>query len=549
MRRPDYLAGLELIEAARRPARDYYAPLLTSGNLVLEVGAWCTLLDREEVSFERYDEIVARCGYGAIRSRAFRFFESNWEHVLAAQVSATFAPGETEAEFLAMRAELECNDELAVEAQLRRYLATGRLEALIGRVEARERATGWRSAIPLAVETLLVNPHEPAAAHLLLRLLHEGRDADGIDYVVDMLERTGLHPFIAMLYSAASCLARNDPRTCLARLDTLARTQKTRPDVAARALPLALQLHAEASETLGDYRKAYAAYSDLNAIETGTSYPLDAFKTAMLAAAALEVPELPPDVRSNHFVMTGFPRSGTTLLENVLDAHPAIETFEELPSRAAMQVYLDRAVPLIRQPADAERVYLTAREKYYGESDRRRHKPAARVLIDKLPMRSAEAAFLKKLFPDKKYIFSIRHPFDVVLSCFKQNFGRNVATEHFRRFDSAVGLYDFTMQQWFGSYGMDDPHVHYLRYDDLVTDFDSSVRGVLDFVGLDWDEHIRDFAALADARSGRTPSYQKVRKGLTLGIQSSWRNYGFLFQSPEAKPLYRWAEFFGYPTR
>ena len=549
MRRPDYLAGLELIEAARRPARDYYAPLLTSGNLVLEVGAWCTLLDREEVSFERYDEIVARCGCGAIRSRAFRFFESNWEHVLAAQVSATFAPGETEAEFLAMRAELECNDELAVEAQLRRYLATGRLEALIGRVEARERATGWRSAIPLAVETLLVNPHEPAAAHLLLRLLHEGRDADGIDYVVDMLERTGLHPFIAMLYSAASCLARNDPRTCLARLDTLARTQKTRPDVAARALPLALQLHAEASETLGDYRKAYAAYSDLNAIETGTSYPLDAFKTAMLAAAALQVPELPPDVRSNHFVMTGFPRSGTTLLENVLDAHPAIETFEELPSRAAMQVYLDRAVPLIRQPADAERVYLTAREKYYGESDRRRHKPAARVLIDKLPMRSAEASFLKKLFPDKKYIFSIRHPFDVVLSCFKQNFGRNVATEHFRRFDSAVGLYDFTMQQWFGSYGMDDPHVHYLRYDDLVTDFDSSVRGVLDFVGLDWDEHIRDFAALADARSGRTPSYQKVRKGLTLGIQSSWRNYGFLFQSPEAKPLYRWAEFFGYPTR
>ena len=67
--------------------------------------------------------------------------------------------------------------------------------------------------------------------------------------------------------------------------------------------------------------------------------------------------------------------------------------------------------------------------------------------------------------------------------------------------------------------------------------------------GLQWDEHIRDFASLADARSGRTPSYQKVRKGLTLGVQTSWRNYGFLFQSPDAKPLYRWAEFFGYPTR
>lgn len=549
MHRPDDLAGLELVEAARKPARDYYAPLLASGDVVLQVGAWCVLLDRDEVSFDQYDAVLALCGHGAIRSRAFRFFEGNWEHALAAQVSATFAPSEADAEFLAMRAELDCNDELAVEAQRRRFLATGRLDALIGRVEAQERAGGWRSAVPLAVEAVLVNPHEPAAAHLLLRLLHEGRDAAGMDYAIDRLERTGLHPFITMLYSAASCLARNDAQTCLARLDALAKTQKARPDIAARALPVALQLHAEASETLGDYHRAYAAYANLNAIETGKPFPLDAFKSAMLAAAALEVPPLPPDVRTNHIVMTGFPRSGTTLLENVLDAHPAIETFEELPSRAAMQVYLDRAVPLIRTPQDAERVYLTARDKYYGESDRRRHKPAARMLIDKLPMRSAEAGFLHKLFPDKRYIFSIRHPFDVVLSCFKQNFGRNVATEHFRRFDSAVALYDFAMQQWFSSYGMDDPHVHYLRYDDLVTDFDHSVRGVLDFVGLDWDEHIRDFAALADARSGRTPSYQKVRKGLTLGVQSSWRNYGFLFQSPDAKPLYRWAEFFGYPTR
>ena len=41
----------------------------------------------------------------------------------------------------------------------------------------------------------------------------------------------------------------------------------------------------------------------------------------------------------------------------------------------------------------------------------------------------------------------------------------------------------------------------------------------------------------------------KIGKGLTLGVQTSWRNYGFLFQSAEAKSLHRWAEFFGYPTR
>jgi hypothetical protein len=549
LRQPGYLAGLELIEAARRPAPEYYGPLLASDTLVLRVGAWCALLDREEVQFEQYPEVLTLCGYGAVRSRAFSFFESNWDHSFAERAAATSASGEAEAERLAMRAELECDDELAVEAQRLRYLATGRFDCLVRRVEAQERAAGWSAAVPLAVETLLINPHEPAAAHQLLRLLHEGGDADGMDYVIEALERTGLHPFVSMLYGAASCLCRNDPKTCLDRLDTLARTQKTRADVAARARPLALQLHAEARETLGDFREAYAAYSELNALDIGKPIPLDAFESAMLAAAALEVPPLPPDTRTDHFVMTGFPRSGTTLLENVLDAHPDIETFEELPSRAAMQVHLDRTVPLIEDPADSVGVYLRARKKYYAETDRRRHDSTARVLIDKLPMRSAEAGFLRKLFPDKRYIFSIRHPFDVVLSCFKQNFGRNVATEHFRRFDTAVRLYDFTMNQWFGAYAMDDPHVHYVRYDTLVTEFDRSVAGVLEFLGLDWDEHVRDFAARAEGRSGRTPSYQKVRKGLTLGVQTSWRNYGFLFQSPEARPLYRWAEFFGYPTR
>jgi hypothetical protein len=57
------------------------------------------------------------------------------------------------------------------------------------------------------------------------------------------------------------------------------------------------------------------------------------------------------------------------------------------------------------------------------------------------------------------------------------------------------------------------------------------------------------FAKAAESRSTRTPSYQKVRQGLTIGVQTQWRNYGFLFQSPEAKPLFKWAEFFGYPTK
>lgn len=155
---------------------------------------------------------------------------------------------------------------------------------------------------------------------------------------------------------------------------------------------------------------------------------------------------------------------------------------------------------------------------------------------------------MSKIFPEKRYIFSVRHPFDVVLSCFKQHFGRNIAMDHFRSFDGAVKLYDFTMRQWFGSYGLDDPRIHYLRYDDLVTAFEPSLRAVLEFLGVQWDAQVLGFAERAEARSTRTPSYQKVRQGLTIGVQSSWRNYEFLFQSDAAKPLFEWARLFGYPT-
>ena len=74
-------------------------------------------------------------------------------------------------------------------------------------------------------------------------------------------------------------------------------------------------------------------------------------------------------------------------------------------------------------------------------------------------------------------------------------------------------------------------------------------REVFAFLGLEWDEAVRDFAAAAETRAAKTPSYEKVRQGLSLGVQSNWRNYGFLFQSQEAAPLMKWVEFFGYPLK
>ena len=126
-------------------------------------------------------------------------------------------------------------------------------------------------------------------------------------------------------------------------------------------------------------------------------------------------------------MMLGFPRSGTTLLENALAAHPNIETLEEIPAFNPVVAYrqFDRQARIPRRG-------LAARRRYYESIAHDPSKPDASIVVDKLPIRSVYADILTKLFPEKRYIFSIRDPRDVVLSCFKQDFVPNPAMEHFR---------------------------------------------------------------------------------------------------------------------
>jgi hypothetical protein len=104
------------------------------------------------------------------------------------------------------------------------------------------------------------------------------------------------------------------------------------------------------------------------------------------------------------------------------------------------------------------------------------------------------------------------------------------------------------MSQWFSVFGLNDSRVEYVRYDKLVEQFEPTLRTTLKFLGAEWHDAVQSFAKAAEERLNRTPSYQKVRQGLSIGVQTYWRNYKFVFDSPDAKPLHKWAEFFGYPT-
>jgi hypothetical protein len=528
-----------------RALRGHYQKLVESPDEILRIGGLAQLLSLGILPRNLWETAVTLADRGAVRSRAFDFFLRNDETEWAREVLAVpFDAADDFAERLMhLRLAHDRAGELHLEAT--EFLRDGNADHLATAVELAEATGGWRAALPWAVRVLMMAPNE-GMAFRLLNLLKQANQLVVLRKALDAFRAAGRFPAVHAIFTAALQLGEEQPAAALA---ILANQRERAPDNYTQAY--IEMIRAEASEALGKFAEAHHYYVTMNEerrfVRPGVVQPnVDAkrYVDRVAASDSLLAEPLPGDSRNNHYAMVGFPRSGTTLLENALAAHPDIETLEEVPSSLTALAHLEAAPH--RPATEAEGV--AAREVYYRSIDEHRSKRQASVVIDKMPLESASAPLLVKLFPGRRYIFSIRDPRDVVLSCFKTNFLPNDAMENFRTLAGACRLYDFSLSRWFAHFSLADERVCYVRYERLVTDFDAEVRRVLAFVGVPWHPAIRKFAEIAHKRQATTPSYEKVRKGLTLGIQSSWRNYRFLFAGDEGKTLAKWVEFLGYES-
>lgn len=526
----------------------YYRALKNSSDPYLAVGAWCALLDGKLLPRAQWDEVLSYCKYGAVRRKAFDFFQQAHDHDRARRAASTDADGRTDLEQIVMLSDLDFDAPRGAEAAGGLYLASGDIGQLRAASERAEITGGWRAALIWALRAVAIAPLSSVPLRRLFVVLESSSQPDLMDEIVEILTRRNLHLQIAQVYRAGAAMMRDNAKLCLTLLKPLD-DQRVLANPNLAPFGGAIQaLRASAQERLGEYKQAYKSYEDLNQADAAKDINPEHYYMGIAARARLAIPQgLPGGEHAEVVQMLGFPRSGTTLLENALNAHPMVETFEEI---SALMVAIDRIEQVIvdksivEEPAET---FTAARAKYYADVESRRRKPDAQVLIDKMPIRSADADLISKLFPEWRYIFSIRHPYDVALSCFKQRFTPNPAMENFRTIAGAARLYDFAMTEWFKLHTMDDPKVHYVRYEELVADFERVTTGVLEFLGVPWDDAVHNFASAASNRAAKTPSYQKVRQGLSIGVQTQWRNYGFVFQSEDAAPLRKWVEFFGYP--
>jgi tetratricopeptide (TPR) repeat protein len=262
-------------------------------------------------------------------------------------------------------------------------------------------------------------------------------------------------------------------------------------------------------------------------------------------AASSSAPRASSAARTHVFLL-GFPRSGTTLLEQVLAAHPRVDTLEEAPTlSAAYQAFLSDPNACARL-ANLGREEATAWVDHYWDTIRGHGIASAdRVFIDKQPAGTVHLPIIAALFPTAKIVFAIRDPRDVVLSCFRQAFQMNAMTYSFTDLRETAACYDACMRL------AETARARYplawtdVRHEALVDGFDAELARILDFLELENDPAMRDFARAANARAIRTPSATQVRAGINRRGFGRWRQYERELASilPIVAP---WIERFGY---
>ena len=259
-------------------------------------------------------------------------------------------------------------------------------------------------------------------------------------------------------------------------------------------------------------------------------------------AAAAPAPREP---RVHAFIL-GFPRSGTTLLEQALAGHPEVLALEEPPTLAApANEFLGSAGGLARLARLPQAEIRAWRDRYFAEVRALGGDPAGKVLVDKAPAETASLPLIARLFPQAKVLFALRDPRDVVLSCFMSSFQMNALTYAFTDLGQTAAAYAATMTLAETCRRLLPLSRLEVRHEALVLDFEAGLAEVARFLELQMHPAMSDIAATAQGRPVRTPSAPQVRGGLTTARLGRWRAYGAALE-PVQGTLEPWVRRFGY---
>ncbi len=231
-------------------------------------------------------------------------------------------------------------------------------------------------------------------------------------------------------------------------------------------------------------------------------------------------------------LLTGFPRSGTTLLEKVLDAHPEIVSSEErdflaqelfpslqreYPRVTGLRDLLDQ-LPAQRREQARQR-YLSVMEWLLGEPI------GERLHLDKNPAYNLTIPVLLRLFPRARLLIALRDPRDVVLSCYMTYLPLNPVSVRFLTLKRTAERYAVDMRAWQKFRKMILSPWHEIRYEDVVADLESAVRQSLEKLGIPWHEGVLQYREHLREKRVTSPTYRDVALPVHSRSMGRWKNY------------------------
>lgn len=249
---------------------------------------------------------------------------------------------------------------------------------------------------------------------------------------------------------------------------------------------------------------------------------------------------------ATHVFLIGFPRSGTTLLEVLLDGNPGVVSLEE------HELLTEGVLKFMREPVDLKtlanaeaKTLEELRAAYWQGARAAGAQIAGKIFIDKHPLNTLKLPLIAKLFPRAKILFAVRDPRDVVLSCFRRRFKMNPAMYQLLTLQGAASLYDAVMEFAQCARPVLNLDWRVVRYESLMANFDAEIAEICRFLGIEVSANLGDFAERVQAREHATPSTAQLSRGLDRSGIGHWRRYEASL-APVLPTLERWCLEYGY---
>jgi Flp pilus assembly protein TadD len=345
----------------------------------------------------------------------------------------------------------------------------------------------------------------------------------------------------------------NDLGSAKGMLEELARQPETELQQEAAlmfSLAKVCDKQGDTDEAMRSLVKAHAAQIQHATAANGMTIDpdVDPLQPLRLALSASQFASWPPDEPNSDesgsspamdpVFVVGFPRSGTTMLEQMLDATPGLRSMDERDFLNAMVDRMqDDGFVYPDQLGDLDGAYRTQlRSLYWSKVEKVVTLAPGDRLVDKNPLSMLLLPMIRRMFPASPIILALRHPCDVVLSCYMQHFRAPVFVSICASLERLSRSYVNAMQFWIEHERLLKPKVMHLRYEDMLADFDAHARRIGDFIGIEDVSAMHDFHGHAQRKGFiATPSYEQVIKPLNNTAVGRWRKYERYFQ--DALPI------------